>query len=203
MYSSLLPLASFPALAYAARREIPFCWRYSIMLVLTQLALTPVGVAFLLSRSPSEVAAAAAAVFVPFCMVKLVQSSLDFGMSRIGGGGGGEQMQAAAAGAEANCKIVRDATDTVILGALQPHTPCMLRLLERHRLKSKFEAAFPFISEAGRSSECVIAVMLLAGAASGFIGSVVGTSSPPQLFAFTYLDLTKGAATPSAPARAH
>ena len=45
--------------------------------------------------------------------------------------------------------------------------------------------------------------MLLAGAASGFIGSVVGTSSPPQLFAFTYLDLTKGAATPSAPARAH
>ena len=87
MYSSLLPLASFPALAYAARREIPFCWRYSIMLVLTQLALTPVGVAFLLSRSPSEVAAAAAAVFVPFCMVKLVHSSLAYGMSRIGGGG--------------------------------------------------------------------------------------------------------------------
>jgi hypothetical protein len=143
------------------------------MLVLTQLALTPVGVAFLLSRSPAEVAAAAAAVFIPFCMVKLVQSSLAFGMSRIGVGA---QMQAGAAAGWGGGKIVRDATDTVILGRVQPHVPCTLRLLERHGLKSKFETAFPLISEAGKSSECVIAVLLLAGAASGFIGSVVGTS---------------------------
>ena len=186
MYSSLLPLASFPALAYAARKEMPFCWRYSIMLAATQLALTPVGVAFLLSAPQADIATAAVSVYIPFTLVKLVQSSLAFGANRAESGGDRNQEALAA-----DNKVEYDETETVVLGTAQ-HPPCVLRALERYGLKTKFENAFPLISEAGKSSECVIAVLLLAGAASGFIGSVVGTSSPPQLFAFTYLDLTKG-----------
>ncbi len=187
MYSSLLPLASFPALAYAARKEMPFCWRYSIMLAATQLALTPVGVAFLLSAPEADIATAAVSVYIPFTLVKLVQSSLAFGESRAGSGGDRNQEALAA-----DNKVEYDETETVVLGAVHEHPPCVLHTLERYGLKTKFENAFPLISEVGKSSECVIAVLLLAGAASGFIGSVVGTSSPPQLFAFTYLDLTKG-----------
>jgi hypothetical protein len=112
--------------------------------------------------------------------------------------------------ARAHTYLIHDATETVILGCEHPHAACTERVLQKFGVKSKFESAFPMISEAGKSSECVVAVLLLAGAASGFIGSVVGTSrcvfdslnlkpqtsnipcSPPQLFAFTYLDLTKG-----------
>jgi hypothetical protein len=89
MHSSLLPIASSPALAYAARKEMPFCWLYSIMLAATQLALTPVGVAFLLITAPhADIAIAAVAVYIPFTLVKLVQSSLAFGMSRTSTVGG-------------------------------------------------------------------------------------------------------------------
>ena len=200
MYSSLLPLASFPALAYAARKEMPFCLLYSIMLAATQLALTPVGVAFLLSAPQADIAIAAVAVYIPFTLIKLVQSSLAFGMSRALSGGGRE----AAAHHEEGVKVALDSTETVVLGIPQSHLPCTRRVLERYRLTAKFETAFPMISEAGRSSECIIAVLLLAGVASGFIGSVVGTSSPPQLFAFTFLDLTKGSPAPlCSRARAH
>jgi hypothetical protein len=108
--------------------------------------------------------------FSRVAQVKLVQSSLAFGMGRLGPGGGVEMA------ADVDNAYVRDETDTVIVGCAHPHMPCTKRLLERFGLKSKFEAAFPFISEAGKSSECVIAVLLLAGAAGGFIGSVVGTS---------------------------
>jgi hypothetical protein len=72
--------------------------------------------------------------------------------------------------------LIHDATETVILGCEHPHAACTERLLQKFGVKSKFESAFPMISEAGKSSECVVAVLLLAGAASGFIGSVVGTS---------------------------
>lgn len=191
MYSSLLPLASFPALAYAARKEMPFCWRYSVMLTATQLAITPLGVAFLLSAPQTAIAAAAVAVYIPFTMIKLVQSSLAFGKHRAIRGGDETQAQHVE-----DAKVTCDETETVVLGAAPSHPQCTMQLLERYGLKTRFEAAFPMISEAGKSSECIIAVLLLAGAASGFIGSVVGTSSPPQLFAFTYLDLTKGVLAP-------
>ncbi len=158
------------------------------MLAATQLAITPLGVAFLLTAPQAAIAAAAVAVYIPFTMVKLVQSSFEYGKCRLDGSN--ESVQAAAPGV---VNIIHDETETVVLDAVQSHPPCALHLLERYGLKTKFEAAFPVISEAGKSSECVIAVLLLAGAASGFVGSVVGTSSPPQLFAFTYLDLTKGA----------
>jgi hypothetical protein len=105
--------------------------------------------------------------------VKLTQSSYEFGMSRIRLEVAHVQAEAAAHSAG---KIVRDATDTVILGHEQPHEACTLRALEYCGCKSRFERMFPMISEAGKSSECVIAILLLAGCASGFIGSVVGTS---------------------------
>ena len=69
----------------------------------------------------------------------------------------------------------------------------MLALLNRFNLKEKFERVFPLISENMVPSEQVIVVLVVTGAASGFIGAVVGTSSPPQLAAFTYLNLSKGA----------
>ena len=105
--------------------------------------------------------------------MKLTQSSYGFGMSRVRPEDARVQAEAAEDGAG---KIMRDPTDTVILGHEQPHEACTLRVLEFCRCKSRFERFFPMISEAGKSSECVISVLLLAGAASGFIGSVVGTS---------------------------
>ena len=90
-------------------------------------------------------------------------------------------------------KLKYDETGTVIIDFKQPHYRWMDDFLNRFKITVKFERLFPLISENMVPSEQVILVLVVTGAASGFIGAVVGTSSPPQLAAFTYLNLTKGA----------
>jgi hypothetical protein len=149
-----------------------------------------------------QVAIAAACVFLPFAGFRLSEAVHAFALKRI-------ERKAQASSASflplplpsledgqslpLPVKLEHDATGTVILGREQPHYQWMLALLNRFNLKEKFERVFPLISENMVPSEQVILVLVVTGAASGFIGAVVGTSSPPQLAAFTYLNLTKGA----------
>jgi hypothetical protein len=62
---------------------------------------------------------------------------------------------------------------------------------ERPGLKAWIDYLFPPICE--YCIETTIGALVICGLASGFLGGMMGTSSPPQLIVFSMLSLTKGA----------
>jgi hypothetical protein len=60
------------------------------------------------------------------------------------------------------------------------------------KLEGRMASYCPPISESGVAIETTLLVLAVSAAAAGFLSSTMGTSTPPQVAAFAYLDLTRG-----------
>jgi hypothetical protein len=78
---AVLPLASLPALLYAARHEIRSCFAYGCILSLSSAVTTPLGVYLVVSHGSVAVIIIGCLCFV-FALVKLAISSYEFGRIR-------------------------------------------------------------------------------------------------------------------------
>jgi hypothetical protein len=78
-------------------------------------------------------------------------------------------------------------------GGIALHWPKIQNYLNNNCSKNNiimYNRIFPPICQ--YTVETVLIALTICGATSGFLGGLIGTSSPPQLIAFSMLDLSKG-----------
>ena len=217
LYTSILPLASMPALLFAARKELRASLGYAVVMTASSAALTPLGVILLVKSNPLDFSIVVGALFCLFSLAKLISTTLDFGLKR-------KESEADILCA-ANClrrptphtevkgetKAVDFVHDDIYLSSeseqksvkpqlcsaetvlLQPatHWPCVQTRIDKLTcLQTLVCPFFPPICE--YAVETVVLVICVSGCMSGFIGGLIGTSSPPQMVAFAQLGMTKG-----------
>lgn len=207
LYSSMLPLASIPALVYAAQTEMWLTTAYGTFLSVTSAFTSVLGVWFLLYVNPKVAEVCAGVLFCAFTIFKLVPAMLVLGVTRrdeqrveshgnknpliqkgaTGNAGEGDEEKELE-------NLELDESETIVLGdRANTHWKSLEPLFEKHPgLKSAIEKWLPQISESLAPVETVALALLGCGLASGFLGGLIGTGSPAQLVVFANLDMTKG-----------
>ena len=179
-------------LLYAARCELRACVVYAAFLSVSAASITPLGVLFLLHQHPETTKLVVGIFFFLFALAKLLGSTYDLGQSRSQGYAPVDGQVGSSSLAPA--PVVLDPTGTTLIGPEGGyHWSCLHSCLkDSPALHGWMEYLLPPISESRLAVETVVLSLLCCGAASGFMGAVVGTISPPQLVTFALLDLTKG-----------
>jgi hypothetical protein len=134
-----------------------------------------------------------------FSSVKLLRSSLDFGVERAASYSGSK------ADTPRSRRVIKlDESETVVLELREdpyselitgtPHWPSIRGFLQEHpRFCSYYECLFPAVSVQGYAVESVIVVSSFFCALSGISQGITGAGGPPRIVAYSLLDISKGA----------
>lgn len=141
--------------------------------------------------------AVCALFFMAFSAVKLVETSMAFGIERSG------KQEGNLTAPEFERRIKLDETETVVLELQEnlksacrtgtPHWPVIEHLLDdKPRLRTLYERILPSISFRGYAVETVLVVLSCSSILSG-VGQSFASSGPPRIIAYNMMDLSKGA----------
>jgi hypothetical protein len=157
-----------------------------------------VGVRLLLHSDVVSTEAVCALFFMAFSAVKLLETSMAFGIERSAKQSGNLRMAP-----EYERRIKLDETETVVLELQEnqesaciagtPHWPVIEHILDdKPRLRSLYERILPSISFRGYAVETVLVVLSCSCILSG-VGQSFASSGPPRIIAYNMMDLSKGA----------